>query len=150
VATLQRLVAAVIEAGNDQAWGDAVTLLATTAMRISEVPGLRVGDVDLDRGLLQVARQTYPRRGGLVTKETKGRRRRTVPIIKPLREPLLRLTTGRRADERLLVGPRGGVITRATLRDATNWDQLVKDLGQSGLVRHGLRHTALTWMADAG
>lgn len=150
VATLQRLVAAVIEAGNHQAWGDAVTLLATTALRISEVAGLRVGDVDLDRGLLLVARQTYPGRGGLVTKETKGRRRRTVPIIEPLREPLVRLTTGRRADDRLLVGPRGGVITTATLRDATNWDQLVADLGQPGLVRHGLRHTALTWMADAG
>jgi integrase len=39
-----------------------VTLLATTALRISEVAGLRVGDVDLDRGLLQVARQTYPGR----------------------------------------------------------------------------------------
>jgi hypothetical protein len=26
----------------------------------------------------------------------------------------------------------------------------VTDLGLSGLVRHGLRHTALTWMADAG
>jgi integrase len=24
------------------------------------------------------------------------------------------------------------------------------ELGQPGLVRHGLRHTALTWMADAG
>ncbi len=26
----------------------------------------------------------------------------------------------------------------------------VTELGQAGLVRHGLRHTALTWMADAG
>jgi integrase len=26
----------------------------------------------------------------------------------------------------------------------------VEDLGLAGLVRHGLRHTALTWMADAG
>jgi integrase len=42
------------------------------------------------------------------------------------------------------------VITTATLRDATNWDALVTELGQSRLDRHGLRHTALTWMADAG
>jgi len=42
------------------------------------------------------------------------------------------------------------VITTATLRDATGWDALVTELGQPGLVRHGLRHTALTWMADAG
>jgi integrase len=62
----------------------------------------------------------------------------------------VRLTVGRPIRTRLLVGPRGGVITTATLRDATGWDQLVNDLGLTGLVRHGLRHTALTWMADAG
>jgi integrase len=50
---------------------------------------------------------------------------------------------------RLLVGPRDGVITTATLRDATGSDQLVNALGLTGLVSHGLRHTALTWMADA-
>jgi integrase len=27
---------------------------------------------------------------------------------------------------------------------------VVTGLGLAGLVRHGLRHTALTWMADAG
>lgn len=42
------------------------------------------------------------------------------------------------------------MITTATLRDATRWDDVVRDIGQPGLVRHGLRHTALTWMADAG
>ncbi|HKF86826.1 MAG TPA: site-specific integrase [Propionibacteriaceae bacterium] len=36
------------------------------------------------------------------------------------------------------------------MRDATGWDAPVTELGQPGLVRHGLRHTALTWMADAG
>jgi integrase len=85
-----------------------------------------------------------------VTKETKGRRRRTVPIIDPLRPTLVRLTAGRRSEERLVLGPRGGVITTATLRDATGWGALVTELGQPRLVRHGLRHTALTWMADAG
>jgi hypothetical protein len=39
---------------------------------------------------------------------------------------------------------------RRVVGDATSWDQLVRDLGHPGLVRHGLRHTALTWMADAG
>ncbi len=150
VATLDRLVCRVIDAGGHPCWGDMVTLLATTALRISEVSGLRVGDVDLDRGLLHVFRQLYPGRGGLVTKQTKGRHRRTVPIIEPLRPTLERLTQGRAVDARLLTGPRGGVITTATLRDATHWDDLVREVGQPGLVRHGLRHTALTWMADAG
>jgi integrase len=67
-------------------------ILATTALRIREVAGLQVGDVDLIRGLLAVRRQTYPRGGGLVTKETKGRRRRPVPIIELLCATLERLT----------------------------------------------------------
>jgi integrase len=150
VATLDLLVERVADAGNHRSYGDMVTILATTALRISEVSGLQVGDVDLERGLLTVARQTYPGRGGLVTKQTKGRRRRAVPIIDPLRPTLERLTAGREPDELLVKGPRGGVITTATLRDATGWDDLVADLGLAGLVRHGLRHTALTWMADAG
>ena len=73
-----------------------------------------------------------------------------VPIIDPLRPTLERVTYDRGPEDRLIVGPKGGVITTATLRDATNWDQLVIDLGLDGLVRHGLRHTALTWMADSG
>ena len=150
VATLDRLVASVVAEGRDECWGNMVTLLATTAMRISEVSGLTVGDVDLAGGIIHVQRQTYPGRGGLVTKATKGRRKRTIPIIDPLRPTLESLVSGRDGGERLMSGPRGGVITTATLRDATKWDEVVGRLGLSGLVRHGLRHTALTWMADSG
>jgi integrase len=150
VATLNKLVDAVVDAGGHQCWGDMVLLLATTGMRISEVSGLVVGDVDLKAGLIFVRRQKYPGRGGLIIKSTKGRRNRVVPIIGQGRETLERLTAGGRPDAPLLVGPRGGTITTATLRDATDWDKLVTDLGIAGLVRHGLRHTALTWMADSG
>lgn len=129
----------------DQCWGDMVLLLATTGMRISEVSGRAVGDVDLKTGLIYVRRQKYPGRGGLIVKSTKGRRNCVVPIIEPAQETLERLTPVRRPDDSPLIkGPRGGTITTATLRDTTNWDQLVKDLGIAGLVRHGLRHTALT------
>lgn len=53
-------------------------------------------------------------------------------------------------DGRLFTGPRGGRITTAVLRDATNWDEVVAQLGYEHLRRHDLRHTGLTWMADAG
>ncbi|MGW0811343.1 tyrosine-type recombinase/integrase [Nonomuraea sp. NPDC002799] len=36
------------------------------------------------------------------------------------------------------------------MRDATNWDEVVAALGCEHLRRHDLRHTGLTWMADAG
>jgi integrase len=84
VSTLSRLVAEAVQRGGYRARGDCVMILATTALRIREVAGLQVGDVDLIRGLLAVRRQTYPRGGGLVTKETKGRRRCPVPIIELL------------------------------------------------------------------
>jgi integrase len=106
VATLHVLVERVAAAGGHNSHGDLVTILATTALRISEVSGRQVGDVDLESGLLSVSRQTYP---GC-----------------------------------------GGVVTTAFLRDATGWDELASDLGLAGLVRHGPRHTALTWMTDAG
>jgi integrase len=67
-----QLVDGAVLRGGHQAWGDCVMILATTALRISEVAGLEVGDVDLARGLLNVRRQTYPGRVGLVTKETKA------------------------------------------------------------------------------
>jgi integrase len=50
----------------------------------------------------------------------------------------------------LFTGPRGGRITTAVLRDATHWDDVVGQLGYEHLRRHDLRHTGLTWMADAG
>lgn len=59
------------------------------------------------------------------------------------------IATGGRADARLFTGPRGGRITTAVLRDATHWDAVVAALGFEHLRRHALRHTGLTWMADA-
>ena len=55
-----------------------------------------------------------------------------------------------RDDGRLFVGPRGGGVSTAILRDATHWDEVVASLGFDRLRRHDLRHTGLTWMADAG
>lgn len=134
----------------DQAYSDFVMLASLLAARSSEVSGLQAGDLRFDKNVVVTARQTYPGKGGLVTKQTKGRKERRVPILDPLRPILERLTKSKEPEDRLLVGPKGGALTTATVRDATNWDQIVKDLGLPDLTRHGLRHTGATWMADAG
>ena len=97
-------------------------------------------------------RQTTPSPGGLVDKNTKGKRAREVPLIDGIRDLVnRRIDLARRdPDARLFTGPRGGRISTATLRDATSWDDVVTELGYEHLKRHGLRHTGLTWMADAG
>lgn len=95
--------------------------------------------------------QTTTGPGGLIDKGTKGKRARTVPLIEEIR-PLIerRLDSASTPDARLFTGPRGGRISTAVLRDATHWDDVVCKLGYEHLRRHDLRHTGLTWMADAG
>ncbi|MER7969726.1 site-specific integrase [Streptomyces sp. NPDC096080] len=125
---------------------------ASTAARIGEVSGCRVADIDTTQWIWTVRRQTTPAPGGLTDKGTKGKRARKVPIIEEIR-PLVAqriLSACPAPDARLFTGPRGGRISTAVLRDATHWDEVVARLGHEHLRRHDLRHTGLTWLADAG
>lgn len=133
-----------------QRYADHVMLCAFLAARGAEVSGLSVGDVDWRSGTVLIERQSYPGAGGIVTKPTKSRRPRRVPIVQLLEPTLRRLTTQRSATAPLLIGPRGGVITTASLRDTTHWDALVAEVGLQGLRRHDLRHVGATWFANSG
>ncbi|MBF6320516.1 site-specific integrase [Nocardia cyriacigeorgica] len=139
-------------AGHYQGWGDVVIFAACTASRIGEVSGCRVGDIDTETWTWRVRRQTTPSPGGLEDKGTKGNRARYVPLIEEVREIVAKRLdrAGANPDARLFVGPRGGRIATGVLRDATHWDEVVEKLGYEHLRRHDLRHTGLTWMADAG
>ena len=152
--TLVQLADALVAASSNQyrGWGDVVLFAASTAARIGEVSGCRVADIDTSQWIWTVRRQTTPAPGGLTDKGTKGKRARKVPIIEEIR-PLVAqriLAAGPAPDARLFTGPRGGRISTAVLRDATHWDEVVTRLGYEHLRRHDLRHTGLTWLADAG
>ena len=151
---LEQLAAALVARSAEQfgGWGDFVEFTAYTAARIGETSGVRRADTNSRTWTWNVRRQTTPSPGGLIDKGTKGKRARLVPIIKEIR-PLVQRRLDVISDDpmaRLFTGPRGGRITTAVLRDATHWDQVVTDLGYGYLRRHDLRHTGLTWMADAG
>ncbi|WP_230210276.1 site-specific integrase [Streptomyces kaniharaensis] len=151
---LTKLAAALVDASYNhyRGWGDVVIHGACTATRIGEVSGVRARDIDTTNWLLTCRRQTTPAPGGLVDKHTKGKEARFIPIIEPLRPQIIRRLQAARGDPdaRLYTGPRGGRISTAVLRDATQWDDVTHDLGYEHLRRHDLRHTGLTWMADAG
>ncbi|MFJ2768405.1 tyrosine-type recombinase/integrase [Streptomyces sp. NPDC087300] len=83
-------------------WGEVVLFAASTAARIGEVSGCRVGDIDNVNWIWTVRRQTTPRPGGLIDQDTNGQASPASPHH------------------------------RGDLR------------------RHDLRHTGLTWFADAG
>jgi integrase len=126
------LAAALVARSADhfEGWGDVVIFAACTAARIGEVSGIRCGDIDRDAWTWTVRRQTTPSPGGLIDKGLNA--------------------VGHDPTARIFTGPRGGRITTAVLRDATHWDEVVTQLGYEHLRRHDLRHTGLTWMADAG
>jgi integrase len=73
-------------------------------------------------------------------------------LIEPTRDLIKRYIelAGHDLDARLFTGSKGGRITTAALRGATSWDDMVTELGCEQRKRHSLRHTGLTWMADAG
>ncbi|MFI7510959.1 tyrosine recombinase XerC [Micromonospora aurantiaca] len=151
--TLTKLAAALVDrsANHFTGWADVVIFAACTAARIGEVSGVRAEDIDRETWMWTVRRQTTPSPGGLIDKGTKGKRARTVPLIEEVR-PIVahRLDAATKPESRLFTGPRGGRISTAVLRDATHWDEVVTKLGYEHLRRHDLRHTGLTWMADAG
>lgn len=160
-ATLQTLAAALVAASADdrysdrrtyQGWGDAVIFAACTACRIGEVSGALVMDIDTENWIWTLVRQTTPGPGGLMDKDPKSKRARFVPIMEEIRPMVLKRINlaGGEPTARLFTGPRGGRLTTAVLRDATHWDEVVVSLGLEHLRRHDLRHTGLTWMADAG
>ncbi|MEV1010638.1 site-specific integrase [Streptomyces sp. NPDC049881] len=151
---LTELAAALVSRSYDRfaGWGEVVVFAACTAARIGEVSGVRVGDIDPVTWMWTVRRQTTPSPGGMADKATKSKRARRVPLIEEVRPLVARrlLVAGRDPMARLFTGPRGGRISTAVLRDATHWDEVVVKLGYEHLRRHDLRHTGLTWMADAG
>ncbi len=152
--SLKRLADALVARSSNEyaGWGDVVLFAACTAARIGEVSGCRVKDLDTTEWKWKIRRQTTTAPGGLIDKGTKGKRARTVPLIEEIRGLVCRriaMTDGS-PDARLFTGPRGGRITTAVLRDATHWDEVVNKLGYEHLRRHDLRHTGLTWLADAG
>jgi len=151
---LSALAAALVARSADsfEGWGEVVIFAACTAARIGEVAGVRCADIDTRAWSWTVRRQTTPSPGGLVDKGTKSKRARVVPLIDELR-PLVQKrldAAGDNPEARVFTGPHGGRISTAVLRDATHWDEVVTQLGYEHLRRHDLRHTGLTWMADAG
>jgi integrase/recombinase XerC len=117
-------------------------LLYGTGIRVAELVGLDVGDVDRHRRVLRVL--------------GKGDKQRTVPYGLPADAALQNwLATGRPAwanassESALLLGRRGGRldprVARAVVKEATS-----ALAGGRGLSPHGLRHTAATHLLDGG
>ncbi|GAA4802535.1 tyrosine recombinase XerC [Nocardioides caeni] len=117
-------------------------LLYATGMRVGELCGLDVDDLDRDRDVVRVF--------------GKGRKERTVPFGRPAARAVDRwLTDGRPGLARpgsgpaLFLGARGARIDQRAVRTVVH-RRLAEVPGAPDLGPHGLRHTAATHLLEGG
>ncbi|MBV9821901.1 MAG: tyrosine recombinase XerC [Actinobacteria bacterium] len=117
-------------------------LLYGTGIRVAELVGLDLADLDRGRRVLRVI--------------GKGDKQRTVPYGVPADTALERwLTRGRpvwqtpASGPALLLGRRGGRLDQRAARQVVN-ASTARLVGGSGLSPHGLRHSAATHLLDGG
>lgn len=119
-----------------------VELLYATGIRVSELCGLDIDDVDTSRRLLRVL--------------GKGNKQRTVPYGEPARVALADwLTDGRPAlvtggsGPALLLGARGGRLDPRQARTVVHQTMAAVN-GAPDIGPHGLRHSAATHLLEGG
>lgn len=117
-------------------------LLYATAVRVSELCGLDLNDVDRERRLIRVF--------------GKGRKERSVPYGVPAESALADyldqsrpLLVSRASGQALLLGARGGRIDPRTVRRVVH-SRLSEVDGAPDLAPHGLRHSAATHLLEGG
>lgn len=116
-------------------------LLYATGMRVGELAGLDVRDVDLDQRLVRVL--------------GKGAKERVVPFGVPAKHALIEWLSSGRAklvrpstDAALFIGQRGRRVDQRQVRAAIH--ELCQLAGVDDIAPHGLRHTAATHLLTGG
>lgn len=119
-----------------------VELLYSTGIRVGELCGLDLGDIDHGRRVLRVL--------------GKGDKERVVPFGRPAEEAIgVWLRAGRpelaneRSGDALLLGRRGGRLGQRQAREVVH-DVVQAVPGAPDLAPHGLRHSAATHLLEGG
>lgn len=117
-------------------------LLYATGIRVGELCGLDIDDIDTSRRVIRVM--------------GKGRKERVVPYGAPAADALQSWLANGRPDVRteasgpaLFLGARGGRIDQRTVRRVVH-DRLAAIDGAADMGPHGLRHTAATHLLEGG
>ncbi|WP_170219062.1 tyrosine-type recombinase/integrase [Microbacterium lacticum] len=130
---------------------DYLAALVYTGMRTGEASALRVSDVDLDHGVINVRRSFSQAGGGKVREQSpQSHKQRTVPLPAALRPILVRRLDELGRNELVFTGARGGRLNPSNVRRAVDWDGLRSRLERPDLRIHDLRHTLATLLFDAG
>lgn len=131
--------------------GDVVLILAYTGLRWSELVALRVADVDLNKGRINVWRSAPEVEGVIVIGRVKTKAsKRTVPIPARAAAALKARIDGRPLDAPALASPEGAMLRANNWRRHTHWDKALEKLGLAPLTIHDLRHTYASLARSGG
>lgn len=115
-------------------------MLFSTGMRVSEVSGIAIGQLDLDRQVISV--------------HGKGNREREIPIVCcPFEEALLeqikwRRLNGGTSDSPLFISRRGTRLSDQSIRAILR--RYARNIGAKRITPHMLRHTVATLLLEEG
>ena len=126
---------------------DMLTIVLWTGLRIGELCGLAVGDVDLDAGVIHVRAQMSPDGKGRVDVKSRASRR-DVPVAPAIVPVLRRLMAGRDRSEWLLVSKMGTPVRPGTASLALR--NVVGHVGTERVHFHTIRHFYVSSLLTAG
>lgn len=134
----------------DQRFRAVVLLGCWAGLRIGEIVGLRVGDVDVLRRTVTVNRTVVEVSGELHVHAPKTRAgRRAVPIPASIADELGVLLDGKHRDDLVVEAPKGGYVRLASWR-SRYWHDAVEAIGREGFRIHDMRHTAVSLWISTG
>ncbi|WP_063713100.1 tyrosine-type recombinase/integrase [Nocardia jiangxiensis] len=127
-----------------------VLALAYTGIRFGEAVALRTADINLDTNRIRIARSATNVAGqGMVETDTKNHSSRLVPVPDFLGKELASMIADRDASALVFTGRKGDqFLSLGEFRWA--FDQAAEAVGITGMVPHGLRHTAASLAISSG
>jgi integrase len=126
-----------------------VLTLGYCGLRWGEASALRVHNVDLDRGRLNITDAVAEVNGRVVFGTPKSHQARWLPVPAFLLDELREELVGRGPDDLVFPSPQGTVLRVQNFRRGY-FDRATKEAGVAGLVPHELRHTAASLAISAG
>jgi integrase len=126
-----------------------VLTLGYCGLRWGEASALRVHNVDLDRGRLNITVAVAEVNGRVVFGTPKSHQTRWLPVPAFLLDELRQEIVGRGPDDLVFPSPQGTVLRVQNFRRGY-FDRAAKEAGVAGLVPHELRHTAASLAISVG
>jgi len=126
-----------------------VLVLSYCGLRWGEATALRLRNVDLLRGRVDVVESVVEVSGALVFGAPKSHQQRSVGVPKFLRDELVEQMAGRPPGDLLFPSPNGAVLRVSNFR-RRGFDLAAASIGLQGLTPHELRHTAASLAIASG